>query len=99
MLCGEVNAKNSMGGYVGFKRYIIVSATTTYLEDAGTLGETSTADIIARLERQNAILKQHIKWRQEGVNVPHYSSEEIEKMASRRFFDDKWNEMCQPTKL
>lgn len=98
VLCGEVNAKNSMGGYVGFKRYIVAGSAVVYLEDVGTLGKPTTADIISRLDRQNAILKQHIRWRQEGVDVPHYSNEEIEKMAINRFFEDKWQDLC-PTKL
>lgn len=33
-LCGEVNAKNSMGGYVGFKRfYTMGAAGLTYFDD------------------------------------------------------------------
>jgi hypothetical protein len=30
--CGEVNAKNSMGGYVGYKRFYAIGADTTRLE-------------------------------------------------------------------
>jgi hypothetical protein len=34
LICGTVNAKNSMGGYVGFKRYL-ASQTGYLVEDAG----------------------------------------------------------------
>lgn len=98
VLCGEVNAKNSMGAYVGFKRYIVEGQTAAYLEDVGALGRSTTADIIALMERQNAILKQYIRWRQEGIDVPQYSNKEIEKIATQRFFEDKWQDLC-PTKL
>lgn len=40
--CGEVNAKNSMGGYVGFKRYI--SNHTGYLIQGGNFGTWSMTD-------------------------------------------------------
>jgi hypothetical protein len=40
--CGEVNAKNSMGGYVGFKRYI--SNHQGYLMQGASFGTWSMAD-------------------------------------------------------
>lgn len=40
--CGEVNAKNSMGGYVGFKRYI--SNNSGYLVQGASFGTWSMAD-------------------------------------------------------
>ena len=41
-ICGEVNAKNSMGGYVGFKRYI--SNQSGYLVQGARFGTWSMAD-------------------------------------------------------
>lgn len=32
-MCGEVNAKNSFGGYAGFKRFIAANAEMVFLED------------------------------------------------------------------
>lgn len=34
--CGEVNAKNSFGGYVGFKRFISIGDTTIVFFDDDT---------------------------------------------------------------
>lgn len=34
-VCGEVNAKNSYGGYVGFKRFIAIGGLLVILEEAG----------------------------------------------------------------
>lgn len=34
-LCGEVNAKNSMGGYMGFKRFFTTGGTVVELEGEG----------------------------------------------------------------
>lgn len=33
MLCGEVNAKNSMGGYVGFKRFEVSQSGAEIVPD------------------------------------------------------------------
>jgi hypothetical protein len=33
VLCGQVNAKNSMGGYGGFQRFVVTSAGVTIEED------------------------------------------------------------------
>lgn len=41
-VCGELNSKNSMGGYVGFKRYLSNSAL--YLLDDGTFSTWPTED-------------------------------------------------------
>lgn len=38
-LCGEVNAKNSYGGYTGFKRFYYSSKELNAIEDQGTYGE------------------------------------------------------------
>jgi hypothetical protein len=39
LVCGEYNAKNSMGGYVGFKSFIFVSATGNYISEANASEE------------------------------------------------------------
>lgn len=46
--CGEVNSKNSFGGYTGFKRYISVGKDLTVIEDGNMSSsefETSWGDI------------------------------------------------------
>lgn len=54
--CGQVNAKNGMGGYTGFKRYAS-SKEHFILEDVGVmaaqnLNEKSTQEIIEGLDRK-----------------------------------------------
>lgn len=39
MVCGEVNAKNSFGGYVGYKRFIAGGSTIQLLESDMAPGE------------------------------------------------------------
>lgn len=34
-VCGEVNSKNSMGGYVGFRRFIVTAGVVDLLDDDG----------------------------------------------------------------
>lgn len=34
-VCGAVNAKNSMGGYVGFRRFMIESGGSMFFDDSG----------------------------------------------------------------
>lgn len=60
-LCGEVNAKNSLGGYVGFKRYM-TSGADLHIEDHGVLArstqERSTEAIIKDLDVKIDLLRQ-----------------------------------------
>lgn len=44
-LCGEVNSKNSLGGYVGFKRFIAATKEMVVFENDGrmTPGDFETA--------------------------------------------------------
>lgn len=35
ILCGEVNAKNSMGGYTGFKRFVVTGSSIVEIEGEG----------------------------------------------------------------
>ncbi|MFC5548175.1 hypothetical protein [Massilia aerilata] len=95
VLCGEVNAKNSMGGYIGFRKYISVNEQSVYIEHDGVLGEWKTADIIAQLERKNELLRQYIQWRKEGVDVPEYSDREMDEKANKRLFESRWKELCE----
>lgn len=41
--CGEVNAKNSFGGYTGFKRYVSAGRDLTVLESDAGAGEFDAA--------------------------------------------------------
>jgi hypothetical protein len=60
ILCGEVNAKNSMGGYVGFKRFFV--AGSDYGIDGTALSGSnsstkSTEEIISDLELQTNLMR------------------------------------------
>ena len=94
VLCGEVNAKNSMGGYVGFRKYISYGPQSNYVEGSGLLNEESTQDMIARLEVQTELLRSRNKQREEGIEVSAYSEPELHEVAQRRIFEDRWRESC-----
>lgn len=96
VLCGEVNAKNAMGGYVGFRKYISVSEHLNYIEHDGVLGKWQTADIIDQLEKKNELLKRYISWRKEGIDVPDYSDEQMDERANRALFMSRWKDLCEP---
>jgi hypothetical protein len=96
-LCGEVNSKNSMGGYVGFKRYILAGTESNYLEDAGTLGRSSTADIIFRLDEETAIIRRFVDFRKENPGFPVPSESERAEIVAKNFFDHKWKALCAVT--
>lgn len=56
--CGEVNAKNGIGGYVGFKRFASGGANgMIYLEGKGMLGPESTEELMAVMNKRFAYLK------------------------------------------
>jgi hypothetical protein len=40
-VCGEVNAKNAYGGYVGYKRFMVTTAARSGLNPAGLKGRGS----------------------------------------------------------
>ena len=97
-LCGELNSKNSSGGYVGFKRYISGSADDAYLEDHGYVGvrsenEPRHAQLIEQLDAQTAVLKRVAHMRELGSTFRPSESEIIE-MARKDMFEVKWKQIC-----
>jgi len=44
-ICGEVNAKNSFGGYTGFKRFIAGSEALVIMEGGGALSESDFSSL------------------------------------------------------
>lgn len=82
-VCGEVNARNSLGGYTGFVRY--VSTPTRYaLEEHGGQGwipDDDTAAIVRRIERTTAFLR---------VNKRQPTQEEDRKAE----FEHIWSAYC-----
>jgi hypothetical protein len=95
-LCGEVNAKNSMGGYTGFKKYMSRGPTVNYIEGDGVLGEWSGQDFIEKLDAKVAYMKRlNAAAERLGVDAS-FSDEDAEIGARRNFFNKKWDEICDP---
>lgn len=82
-VCGEVNARNSQGGYVGFKRYLS-TATRYALEEHGSKGWLAQGDegeIVRRIERTTKFL------REQGRNPTAEENNQAE-------FDHLWANYC-----
>lgn len=49
--CGEVNAKNRMGGYTGFKRYVVLSEELAFIE--GAMDQNSFEQVYSSAKQNN----------------------------------------------
>lgn len=95
--CGEVNAKNPMGGYGGFKRFITGRQNQiVYLEGVGMLGEQSHEEWMAILDKEIAFNENWVKHREEyeklGLRLP--SQNERREKAKSEVFNDHWRAIC-----
>lgn len=95
-LCGEVNAKNGMGGYVGFKRYISLGPQSNYIEGTGSLSKATTAELIERLEQKNAMLKTYLSLQSDGVDVAPPSERRMDELIEEEIFQGRWQQFCEP---
>jgi hypothetical protein len=95
-LCGEVNVKNSMGGYVGFKKYMSRGPTVNYIEDDGVLGEWSAEDFIEKMDAKIAYMKAINELAAKSGVEAKLSDEDNEAGARRNFFNKKWDDICDP---
>lgn len=94
-LCGELNAKNSMGGYVGFKRFISGGANGVfYIEGEGRLGELTAEEVIALTDKETEIIESLIKQRAADPTFKPASAEERREMALSQRFKERWKEIC-----
>lgn len=94
--CGEVNGKNSMGGYVGFKRFISGRLSkVTYLEGVGMMGKESTEEFLLVMDKVIANLKllNAMNGQVPGLLAPT-ESEQYAK-ARNQVFDDHWALICE----
>lgn len=101
-LCGELNSKNSTGGYVGFKRFMASAADNAYLEDHGYVGivnrggnAQSTAEIIEKLDLKIEVLKQYNALKEHDFRLSEY---DIDAEVSRKLFNKKWKNFCDQPK-
>ncbi|GAB3416792.1 hypothetical protein NX774_12075 [Massilia agilis] len=93
-LCGEVNSKNGMGGYVGFKKFIANVQIGPYLEDEGPLGPETHEKTMALLDQETTILHRFNKYRDQIPGLTAPPKDELEKMARSDLFKAKWSELC-----
>jgi hypothetical protein len=63
LLCnGEVNSKNSFGGYIGFQEYFYSRTEGAVLEESGLEEWKPISDAcIAEMERKTAVLNESLK--------------------------------------
>ncbi|MFA9275059.1 MAG: hypothetical protein ACEQSE_09325 [Candidatus Aquirickettsiella gammari] len=97
ILCGEVNAKNQMGGYIGFKKFIRTlefshidgSGINRFSSDIGK----STDDVIAALDVKIKIRENQIKNKEAG-EAYRLSDREIDALVEKKLFEKNWLENC-----
>ncbi|WP_430434281.1 hypothetical protein [Methyloversatilis sp.] len=89
-LCGEVNAKNSMGGYVGFKRFVSTSQGAVVEGDGldSWPDRDQDAPFEKLLERVRIRVDFAVKY-DLGVDF-----ETIMEESKQSFFDDIWQKHC-----
>lgn len=99
-LCGEVNSKNSFGGYLGFKHYILAGPGANYIEDAGVLGIWSAKDTQLRDQEETAIRLHILKYNDENRGLPLAMPSDAERreFANKKFFEAKWANLCGDAK-
>lgn len=98
-LCGELNAKNEYGAYVGFKRFMSnAKGGKIYIDGMGALGNQhdaeSTGEMIARLDKEIKLLKQSNESRLNGGPILKYSQQERDTIVAQWIFNNKWAENC-----
>lgn len=103
VLCGEVNGKNSYGGYVGFKRFItkIVKndfGTEVFIEGAGHVGTSTTPmlSVLIEAEVSHAQAKERLKRLQEGNSEKNenITDKELMEQRNKMVFDVLWSKHC-----
>jgi len=93
-LCGEVNSRNGSGGYAGFTRFISRTADDVRLEGQGSLGETSTQEIIDTLSLQRDLISSFVELRKRMPDIAVPSEREFEERARDAYFKKRWSESC-----
>lgn len=95
-LCGEMNSKNGMGGYAGFRRFIAGSADDAYIEGYGYVGkEVGTARIVEHLTTKTAIIRSRVELQNSSGVDMRLSDSEIDAMATKEIFEKRWRQICQ----
>lgn len=96
-LCGELNGKNAYGAYTGFKRFISLGEYDAWIEGsgyAGKPGDQPTAQILASIDAQIAVLKRHIEAKKKQPELPTLSEQEAAALAEQEMFAKRWKKHC-----
>ena len=96
-LCGELNGKNAYGAYTGFKRFVSLGEYDAWIEGsgyAGKPGDQPTAQILAGIDAQIAVLKRHIEAKKERPDLPTLSEQEAAALAEQEMFAERWKKHC-----
>ncbi|MGK5049604.1 hypothetical protein ACQ4WP_27465 [Janthinobacterium sp. GB4P2] len=97
--CGELNAKNGSGGYVGFKRYLISKDGYGYLEDHGRLGDDDNFDrnnerVTEELDAEIKINENTIETYKITGKIIKLSKSELRESIRSLVFERRWKEKC-----
>lgn len=93
--CGEINTKNGSGGYNGFSRFISRGMPGTYsIEGVGLLDDETADQMLARLNKQIAILKHYNSLRKDAPGIQAPTEEQRDRMAFKELFEDNWKAYC-----
>ena len=96
-LCGELNGKNAYGAYTGFKRFVSLGEYDAWVEGSGYAGKPGgqpTAQILAGIDAQIAVLKRHIEAKKERPDLPTLSEQEAAALAEQEMFAERWKKHC-----
>ncbi|MBC3937188.1 hypothetical protein H8K47_17660 [Undibacterium sp. CY7W] len=96
VLCGEMNAKNGFGAYVGFKKFFAVGERFAYVDGLGLVAGNAPAsdinDAIKSLDRENKILDKSYLRIKSGEKP--FSKEETDELIAIEVFNENWTKYC-----
>jgi hypothetical protein len=100
-LCGEMNAKNSYGAYIGFKRFMSTSPTNAYVDGMGYVGVEKQIGIYDKAKELRDSLDKEMKVldnlkivNDKRVTPIQFSKQEIENMVETADFNQRWGKSC-----
>jgi hypothetical protein len=96
VLCGEMNAKNGYGAYVGFKKFFSVGERFAYVDGLGLVAGNAPAsdidDAIKSAKRERKILDKSLLRISNGDKP--FSKEEIDELIAIEVFNENWTKYC-----
>ena len=96
-LCGEMNGKNAYGAYTGFKRFMAMGEYDAWIEGSGYAGKPGTqptAQILASMDAQIAVLTSHLEAKKKQPDLPTLSEQEVAALAEQDMFAGRWKKHC-----